>query len=55
MTGRNAKMENGQLRITPVAATATAMAGFSNRKSAEERDIAYIENELGRKPANLAH
>lgn len=52
VTGRNAKIENGQPRITPIAAMATAMAGFSKRKNAEERDIAYIENELGRKPAN---
>lgn len=51
MTGRNAKIEKGQPRITPVAAVATAQAGLSKRKSAEERDIAYIEKELGRKPA----
>lgn len=51
MTGRKANIENGQPRITPVAAVATAQAGFSKRKSAEERDMAYIENELGRKPA----
>lgn len=34
-----------------MAAIATAVAGFSKRKSADDRDIAYIENELGRKPA----
>lgn len=51
VTGRKAKTENGQPRITPEAATATAAAGLSKRKSADDRDIAYIENELGRKPA----
>lgn len=51
VTGRKAKIENGHPRITPVAATATAAAGFSKRKNADDRDIAYIENELGRKPA----
>lgn len=51
VTGRNAKIEKGQPRITPVAAVATAQAGLSKRKSAEVRDIAYIEKELGRKPA----
>lgn len=51
VTGRNAKTENGQPRMTPVAATATAAAGFSKRKSADDSDIAYIENELGKKPA----
>lgn len=50
MTGRKANTENGQPRITPTAATETAMAGFPKRNSAEERDIAYIENELGKKP-----
>lgn len=50
MTGRNAKIENGQPRITPVAATATAHAGFSRRNNPDERLMAYIENELGRKP-----
>lgn len=48
--GRKAKTENGQPRITPAAATATAMAGFSKRNNADERDMAYIENELGKKP-----
>lgn len=33
-----------------MAATATAMAGFSKRNNADERDMAYIENELGKKP-----
>lgn len=51
VTGRNAKTENGQPRMTPVAATATAEAGLSKRKSADDRDIAYMENELGKKPA----
>lgn len=51
VTGRNAKIEKGQPRITPVAAVATAQAGLSKRRSAEVRDIAYIEKELGRKPA----
>lgn len=51
VTGRKAKNENGQPRITPIAALATAKGGFSNRKNAEERDMAYIENELGRRPA----
>lgn len=50
VTGRKARTENGHPRITPVAATATAAAGFSKRKSADERDIAYMENELGKKP-----
>lgn len=50
VTGRKAKIENGQPRITPIAATATAMAGFSRRSSPDERDMAYIENELGKKP-----
>lgn len=49
MIGRNAKIEKGQPRITPVAATATLIAGFSKRNNADERDMAYIENELGRK------
>lgn len=35
-----------------MAATATAMAGFSKRNNADEREIAYIEKELGKKPAN---
>lgn len=55
VTGRNAKIEKGHPRITPVAAAATAQAGLSKRKSAEERDIAYIEKELGRKPAAKSH
>lgn len=50
--GRNANIEKGQPRITPVAATATAIAGFSKRNNADERDMAYIENELGRKPVH---
>lgn len=49
--GRNAKIENGQPSITPVAEVATAKAGLSKRKKADARDIAYIENELGSKPA----
>lgn len=51
MTGRNAKIENGHPSITPVAAEATAKAGFSKREKADARDIAYIANELGSKPA----
>lgn len=51
MTGRKAKIENGQPRITPTAATATAIAGFSSRNNPEERLMAYIEKELGKKPA----
>lgn len=54
VTGRKAKTEKGQPRITPVAATATAMAGFSKRYNADEREIAYIENELGKKPVNIS-
>ena len=50
VTGRNANIENGQPRITPTAATATAHAGFSRRNNPDERLMAYIENELGRKP-----
>lgn len=50
VTGRKARIENGQPRITPVAATATAVACLSRRNSAEEREIAYIEKELGKKP-----
>jgi hypothetical protein len=49
--GRNTKTEKGQPRITPAAATATALEYFSRRKSAEESVTAYIENELGKKPA----
>lgn len=44
-------MENGHPRITPAAATATAIARFSKRNNPDDRDIAYIENELGKKPA----
>lgn len=44
-------MENGQPRITPVAATATAVACLLKRNIAEEREMAYIEKELGKKPA----
>lgn len=50
MTGKKAKIENGQPRITPMAATATVMAGLSRRNNPDERDMAYIENELGKKP-----
>ena len=31
VSGRNARTENGQPRITPVAALKTAAAGFSKR------------------------
>lgn len=51
VTGRKTNTEKGHPRITPVAATATAMAGLSKRYNADEREIAYIENELGKKPA----
>lgn len=51
MTGRNTKIEKGQPRITPAAATETAQAYFSRRKSADESVTAYMENELGKKPA----
>lgn len=51
VTGRKARIENGQPRITPVAATATAVACLPKRNSADEREMAYIENELGKKPA----
>jgi hypothetical protein len=47
-----AKIENGQPRITPTAATATAKAGFPSKNNPDERLMAYIENELGKKPAN---
>lgn len=50
VTGRKTKIENGQPRITPTAATATAIAGFSRRNRPDDRDMAYIENELGKKP-----
>lgn len=46
------RIENGQPRITPADATATAIAGFSRRKSADERETEYIENELGKKPGH---
>lgn len=49
--GRKAKIEKGQPRITPTAATETAKQCFSSRNNPDERDIAYIENELGKKPA----
>lgn len=52
VTGRKARIEKGQPRITPVAATATAVACLPTRNSAEEREIAYIEKELGKKPAH---
>ncbi len=51
MTGRKARIENGQPRITPTAATATAIACFSRRNNPDEREMAYIENELGKKPS----
>ncbi len=51
MTGEKAKIENGQARITPIAATATAIAGFPRRNNPDERDMAYMENELGKKPS----
>ena len=50
VTGRKAKTEKGQPIITPLAETATAKAGFSRRANADASDIAYIENELGKKP-----
>jgi hypothetical protein len=49
--GRNTKIEKGQPRITPAAATETALEYFSRRNSAEESVTAYMENELGKKPA----
>uniref|UniRef100_A0A2P2JK38 Mannosyltransferase n=1 Tax=Rhizophora mucronata TaxID=61149 RepID=A0A2P2JK38_RHIMU len=49
VTGRKAKIENGQPRTTPRTATKTAKAGFSRRNNPDERLIAYIENELGKK------
>lgn len=51
VTGRKARIEKGQPRITPVAATATAVACLPKRNNAEEREIAYIEKVLGKKPA----
>lgn len=50
VTGRKAKIENGHPKITPIAATATAAAGLSRRNKPDAREIAYIENELGKKP-----
>lgn len=50
VTGRNAKIENGQPKMTPTAATATAIAGLSRRNNPDDREMAYIENELGKKP-----
>lgn len=35
-----------------MTATATAMAYFSKRNNADESESAYMENELGKKPAN---
>lgn len=55
VTGRKTKIENGQPRITPTAATATAIAGFSRRNRPDEREMAYIENELGKKPGKQHH
>lgn len=52
MRGKKTKIEKGQPRITPVAATETAMAGLSRRNNPDERETAYIENELGKKPGN---
>lgn len=51
MTGRKAKIENGQPRITPTAATATDIACFPRRYNPDEREMAYIANELGKKPS----
>lgn len=50
VTGRKAKIENGQPSITPIAETATAAAGLSRRNKPDAREIAYMENELGKKP-----
>jgi len=50
VTGRKAKIENGQPSITPITATEIAAAGLSRRNKPDARDIAYIENELGKKP-----
>lgn len=50
MTGRTTKIEKGQPRITPAAATETARAYFLRRNSADERVTAYMEKVLGRKP-----
>lgn len=52
VTGRKAKIENGQPSITPIAETATAAAGLSRRNKPDAREMAYIENELGKKPRN---
>lgn len=49
VTGRKANIKKGHPRITPVAVTTTAMACFSKRNNADDREIAYIENELGKK------
>jgi hypothetical protein len=50
VTGKTTKIEKGHPRITPAAATETAAAYFSKRKSAEESVTAYMEKLLGRKP-----
>lgn len=50
VTGRKAKIENGQPSITPRTATEIAAVGLSRRNKPDARDIAYIENELGKKP-----
>lgn len=50
VTGRKAKIENGQPSTTPTTATEIAEAGLSRRNKPDARDIAYIENELGKKP-----
>lgn len=52
-TGKKARIENGQPRITPTTETATAMAYFSKSNNPDERLMAYIENELGRKPSQF--
>lgn len=41
--------------MTLAAATETAKAGLSRRKSADERVTPYIENELGKKPGKIAN
>lgn len=53
VTGRKAKIENGQPSMTPITATEIADAGLSRRNKPEARDIAYIENELGKKPRDI--
>jgi len=50
VTGTKAKTEKGQPIMTPLAATATTRAGLSERAKADASDMAYIENELGKKP-----